>query len=168
MGDRFLSSAGAGGNCARCQTPAQYWIKTVHPWVQKFYPVLGLRSGERLVWYFQTPALYWINFSLLKEARFRTFWGERGCGSKFGGGCRSHSGPWGPKSQQKSREEVPGLLSSPDRWTDTNVDQKGGFRDPKLLNRGVEFRGPKEPQNLWTPEPGFAPYVPPLGPQLSF
>ena len=27
-----------------CQTPAQYWIKIVHPWVQKFYPVLGLRS----------------------------------------------------------------------------------------------------------------------------
>ena len=44
-----------------CQTPAQYWIKIVHPWVQKFYPVLGLGSGERLLWHFQTPVLYWIN-----------------------------------------------------------------------------------------------------------
>ena len=30
------------------QTAAQYWIKIVHPWVQKFYPVLGLGPGERL------------------------------------------------------------------------------------------------------------------------
>ena len=36
----------------------------MHPWVQKFYPVLGLESGERLLWHFQTPVLYWINFSL--------------------------------------------------------------------------------------------------------
>ena len=47
-----------------CQTPAQYWIKIVHPWVPKFYPVLGLGSGERLLWHIQTPGLYWINFSL--------------------------------------------------------------------------------------------------------
>ena len=70
MGDRFLSSAGAGGNCAcstSCQTPAQYWIKIVHPWVQKFYPVLGLGSGDTLLWHFQTPVLYWINFSLRQE-----------------------------------------------------------------------------------------------------
>ena len=26
--------------------PAQYWIKIVHLWVQKNYPVLGLESGE--------------------------------------------------------------------------------------------------------------------------
>ena len=67
LGDRFLSSAGAGGIVLAlwgCQTPAQYWIKIVHPWVQKLYPVLGLGSGERLLWYFQTPVLYWINFSL--------------------------------------------------------------------------------------------------------
>ena len=32
-----------------CQTPAQYWIKIVHPWVHKFYPVLGRQSGERLL-----------------------------------------------------------------------------------------------------------------------
>ena len=25
-----------------CQTPAQHWIKILHPWVQEFYPVLGL------------------------------------------------------------------------------------------------------------------------------
>ena len=26
-------------------SPAQYWIKIVHPWVQKFHPVLGLGSA---------------------------------------------------------------------------------------------------------------------------
>ena len=36
----------------------------MHPWVQKFYLDLGLESGERLLWHFQTPVLYWINFSL--------------------------------------------------------------------------------------------------------
>ena len=36
----------------------------MHPWVQKFYPVLGLGCGERLLWHFQTPVLYWINFGL--------------------------------------------------------------------------------------------------------
>ena len=46
------------------QTPAQYWIKIVHPWVQEFYPVLGLGSGEELLRHFQTPVLYWTNFSL--------------------------------------------------------------------------------------------------------
>ena len=44
------------------KTPAQYWINIVHPWVQKLYPVLGLGSGERLLWRFQTPFLYWIKF----------------------------------------------------------------------------------------------------------
>ena len=29
-----------------CRTPAQYWIKILHPWVQKFYPVLGLGLEE--------------------------------------------------------------------------------------------------------------------------
>ena len=29
----------------------------MHPWVQIFYPVLGLGSGERLPWHFQTPVL---------------------------------------------------------------------------------------------------------------
>ena len=31
------------------RTPAQHWIKIVHPWVQKFYPVLVLGSGGRLL-----------------------------------------------------------------------------------------------------------------------
>ena len=68
MGDRLLSSAVTGKNCTlcvrKCRTPAQYWIKIVHPWVQKLYPVLGLGSGGRLLRGFQTPVLYWIDFSL--------------------------------------------------------------------------------------------------------
>ena len=40
------------------QTPAQYWIKIVHPQVQKFYPVLGLRSVRSLLRHFQPPVLY--------------------------------------------------------------------------------------------------------------
>ena len=52
------------------QTPAQHWIKIVHPWVQKFYPVLGLGSGGRLLCHFQTPVLYWINFSQRFECFF--------------------------------------------------------------------------------------------------
>ena len=48
----------------RCQTSAQYWIKIVHPWVQIFYPVLGLGSGRIIRGYFQTPILSWINFFL--------------------------------------------------------------------------------------------------------
>ena len=51
--------------------PAQYWIKIMHPWVQKVYPVLGLGSGRRLLWHFQTPVLYWINISLRFNARQR-------------------------------------------------------------------------------------------------
>ena len=31
----------------------------MRPWLQKFYPVLRLGSGESLVWHFQTPVLYW-------------------------------------------------------------------------------------------------------------
>ena len=49
----------------------QYWIKIVHPWVQKLYPVLGLGSGERLLWLFQTPVLYWISFRLRCSAALR-------------------------------------------------------------------------------------------------
>ena len=40
----------------------------MRPWVQKFYPVPGLGSGGRLLCHFQTPVLYWINFSLRVEA----------------------------------------------------------------------------------------------------
>ena len=61
----FIQCGCWGEICSRwgCQTPAQYWITIVHPWVQKFYPVLGLGSEGRLLWHFQTPALYWTNFS---------------------------------------------------------------------------------------------------------
>ena len=68
VGDRFLSSAGAGGKCVlsmRVPNPSPALDKNcAPPWVQKFYPVLGLGSGERLLWHFQTPVLYWINFNL--------------------------------------------------------------------------------------------------------
>ena len=47
-----------------CQTPAQHWRKILHPWVQEFYPVLGLGSGGRLLRHSQTPTLHWIHFSL--------------------------------------------------------------------------------------------------------
>ena len=46
-----------------CQTPAQHWIKILHPWVQEFYPVLGLGSGGRLLRHLHTPTLHCINFS---------------------------------------------------------------------------------------------------------
>ena len=38
--------------------------KGLHPWVQTFYPVLGLGFGGRLLEHCQAPVLYWINFSL--------------------------------------------------------------------------------------------------------
>ena len=41
-----------------CQTPAQHWIKILHPWVQEFYPVLGLGSGDIVLEHFQTPTLF--------------------------------------------------------------------------------------------------------------
>ena len=47
-----------------CQTPTQHWIKILHPWVQEFYPVLGLGFGGRRLRHFQTPTLHWIHFSL--------------------------------------------------------------------------------------------------------
>ena len=69
MRDRFFSSAGTGKNRAlsmRLPNPsgAQSWTKIVCPWVQIFYPVLGLGSGGRLLRHFQTPVLYLMNFSL--------------------------------------------------------------------------------------------------------
>ena len=69
MGDRFLSSAGTARNSAlsmRVPNLAQYWIRIVHPWVQKCYSVLGLGSGGRLLGHFQTPVLHWSYFSLWK------------------------------------------------------------------------------------------------------
>ena len=47
-----------------CQTPAQHWIKILPPWVQEFYPVLGLGSGGKRLRHFQTPTLHWIHVSL--------------------------------------------------------------------------------------------------------
>ena len=41
----------------------------------------------------------------------------------------------------------------------------GKFR---MTEKGSNSEAPKGPQNLWTPELGFAPPVPPLGPQLTF
>ena len=40
----------------------------------------------------------------------------------------------------------------------------GGATEP---HGGSNSEAPKGPQNLWTPEPGFVPPVPPLGPQLT-
>ena len=48
----------------RVPNSTRYWIKIVLPWIQNFYPVLGLESGGRLLRHFQTPVLYWINFGL--------------------------------------------------------------------------------------------------------
>ena len=72
LGDLFLSSAGAGGNCARPMRlphPSPVLdIKIVHPWASRNFisstGPLGLGSGERLLWRFQTPILYWITNSL--------------------------------------------------------------------------------------------------------
>ena len=38
-----------------CRAPAQYWIKIVHPWVQRFYPALRLGSWGRLLGGFPLP-----------------------------------------------------------------------------------------------------------------
>ena len=49
MGDRFLSSAGAGGNCARpvrLPDPSPVLDKNRAPMGPEIYPVLGLGSGE--------------------------------------------------------------------------------------------------------------------------
>ena len=44
---------------------AQCWKrKNRAPMGPEIYPVLGLGPGERLLWHFQTPVLYWINLSL--------------------------------------------------------------------------------------------------------
>ena len=68
MGDRFLSSGGAGGNCARHMNlpdPSPALDKNCAPMGPEIlYPALGLGSGERLLWHFQTPVLNLINFSL--------------------------------------------------------------------------------------------------------
>ena len=34
----------SAGVICRCQTPAQHWMKILHPWVQELYPVSGLEN----------------------------------------------------------------------------------------------------------------------------
>ena len=66
MGDRLLSSAGTGKNgtlSMRVPNPSPALDKNHAPRDPEIYPVLGLGSGERLLRGFQTPVLYWINFS---------------------------------------------------------------------------------------------------------
>ena len=68
VGDRFLSSAGAGGNCARpmrLPDPSPVLDKNRAPMSPEILSGTGwLGSGEKLLCHFQTPVLYWINFSL--------------------------------------------------------------------------------------------------------
>ena len=68
----LLSSAGAGRNCARPvrlpdHSPAL--SKIVHPWVQKFYPVLGLGSGEKHLWHFHLSSSVLDKFQSAKKIR---------------------------------------------------------------------------------------------------
>ena len=72
-GRPILSSAGAGRNCARpmrLPDPSPVLDKNRASMGPEFYPVLGLGSGERLLWHFQTAILYWINFSLRMTTKF--------------------------------------------------------------------------------------------------
>ena len=81
MGDRFLSSAGTGGNCARptrLPDPNPVLDKNHAPMGPEFYPVLELGSGERLLWHFQTPVLHWIHFSLRFLLFYRVSKGSHG------------------------------------------------------------------------------------------
>ena len=67
MGDRFLSSAGGGRNCVlsmRVPNPSPVLDKNCAPMGPEILSSTGAGSGERLLRHFQTPALYWINFSL--------------------------------------------------------------------------------------------------------
>ena len=69
LGSRFLSSGSVRVlgrvvfSLCGCQTPAQHRIKILHPWVQEFYPILGLGCGRRVLRHFQIPTLHWIHFS---------------------------------------------------------------------------------------------------------
>ena len=82
---------------------------------------------------------------------------------------RGHPGKW----DLLEASEWPAFFSRPPRgpwepFRGSNGPWAGwGFRDPKLLQRR-ELRGPQGAPNLWTSEPGSAPWqcVPPLGPQL--
>ena len=67
MGDRFLSSAGAGGNCARpmrLPDPSPVLDKNRAPMGPGILSSTGAGVWRRLLWHFRTPVLYWMNFSL--------------------------------------------------------------------------------------------------------
>ena len=67
MGDRFLSSAGAGGNCARpmrLPDPSPVLDKNRAPMGPEILSSVGAGVWWRLLWHCKTPVLYWINFSL--------------------------------------------------------------------------------------------------------
>ena len=70
---------------------------------------------------------------------------------------RTHLGPRPLKSLLRGPESLSGALRG--LW-------EGVSETPNYWNEGSNSEAPKGPQNLWTPEPGFAPPVPPLGPQL--
>ena len=75
MGDRLSSIAGTWKKCVlsrRSPDPSSALDKNrAKTWVQKSYPVLGLRSAGRLLRHFQTPVLYWINFRQKKKNRIQ-------------------------------------------------------------------------------------------------
>ena len=59
----IVSNVRAGRSCVvhmRVPNPSPVLDKNLAPWVQEYYPVLGLGIGETLLWYFQTPVLYFM------------------------------------------------------------------------------------------------------------
>ena len=116
----------------------------MHPWIQKFYPALGLGSGERLLWHFQTPVLYWINLSLRcrinswsavlnrNVSALRTLGREKGNKHKFFGTTGPLTGQ-SPLKTQSIRKYKEGGGCIPlswartillKRWTGTSPPQK--------------------------------------------
>ena len=70
LGDRLLSSAGAGRSCAlpmRLPNPNPALNKNLTLVGPEMFSSTGAGSGGRLLRHFQTPVLYWTNFSLRKE-----------------------------------------------------------------------------------------------------
>ena len=70
-----------------------------------------------------------------------------------------HTSPSPLKSLPRGPESLSGALRG--LWWE------GVSETPNYWNEGSNSEAPKKPQNLWTPEPGFAPPVLPLGPQLK-
>ena len=63
----FLSSAGAGGECVRPMSlpdPSPVLDKNRAPMGPE---ILSSGAGKRLLWHFQTPVLYWINFQSARK-----------------------------------------------------------------------------------------------------